>query len=109
MLVREDGANNLQSRDECLEHSPSKPPHAEVRPHRPSRSLQDLLNKLDLLVKSLVVHSRALELRRLGALMCSSGMTCRCSAGPDDGDESAVEDWTEREIEKTAFKDVRLG
>lgn len=41
--------------------------------------------------------------------MCSSGATCRCSAGPDDGDESAVEHWTEREIDKTAFKDARLG
>ncbi|TWI17465.1 transposase-like DNA-binding protein, partial [Bradyrhizobium yuanmingense] len=41
--------------------------------------------------------------------MCSSGTTCRWSAGPDDGDESAVEHWTEREIDKTAFKDARLG
>lgn len=41
--------------------------------------------------------------------MCSSGAACRCSAGPDDGDESAVEHWTEREIDKTAFKDARLG
>lgn len=41
--------------------------------------------------------------------MCSSGTACRCSAGPDDGDESAVEHWTEREIDKTAFKDARLG
>ncbi|MGL3111194.1 hypothetical protein [Bradyrhizobium sp. BR 1432] len=38
-------------------------------------------------------------------MMCSSGAACRCSAGPDDGDESAVEHWTEREIDKTAFKD----
>lgn len=41
--------------------------------------------------------------------MCSSGTTCRWSAEPDDGDESAVEHWTEREINKTAFKDARLG
>ncbi|WOH80385.1 transposase DNA-binding-containing protein [Bradyrhizobium sp. BEA-2-5] len=41
--------------------------------------------------------------------MCSSGTTSRWSAGPDDGDESAVEHWTEREIDKTAFKDARLG
>jgi hypothetical protein len=41
--------------------------------------------------------------------MCSSGTACRCSTGPDDGDESAVEHWTEREIDKTAFKDARLG
>ena len=41
--------------------------------------------------------------------MSSSGMACRWSAGPDDGDESAVEHWTEREIDKTAFKDARLG
>jgi hypothetical protein len=45
--------------------------------------------------------------------MGSSGTACRWSAGPDgrqdDGDESAVEHWTEREIDKTAFKDARLG
>lgn len=45
--------------------------------------------------------------------MCSSGTTSRWSAGPDgrqdDGDECAVEHWTEREIDKTAFKDARLG
>ncbi|BBB96466.1 MULTISPECIES: IS4 family transposase [Bradyrhizobium] len=45
--------------------------------------------------------------------MCSSGTTSRWSAGPDgrqdDGDESVVEHWTEREIDKTAFKDARLG
>jgi hypothetical protein len=43
--------------------------------------------------------------------MCSSGTTSRWSAGPDgrqdDGDECAVEHWTEREIDKTAFKDAR--
>ncbi|WP_247456265.1 transposase [Bradyrhizobium sp. 166] len=45
--------------------------------------------------------------------MCSSGAISRRSAGPDghqdDRDESAVEHWTEREIDKTAFKDARLG
>ncbi|WLA39722.1 IS4 family transposase [Bradyrhizobium elkanii] len=45
--------------------------------------------------------------------MCSSGTTSRWSAGPDgrqdDGDESVVEHWTEREIDKTVFKDARLG
>lgn len=41
--------------------------------------------------------------------MYSSGTACRCSAGPDDGDESAAEHWTEREIEKAAFKDDHLG
>ncbi|NEU97889.1 IS4 family transposase [Bradyrhizobium uaiense] len=45
--------------------------------------------------------------------MCSSGTTSRWSAGPDgrqdDGDESVVEHWTEGEIDKTAFKDARLG
>ena len=45
--------------------------------------------------------------------MCSSGAISRRSAGPDghqdDRDESAVAHWTEREIDKTAFKDARLG
>ncbi|MGY4601366.1 hypothetical protein ACVWXL_009112 [Bradyrhizobium sp. GM22.5] len=45
--------------------------------------------------------------------MCSSGAISRRSAGPDDHqddrDESAVAHWTEREIDKTAFKDARLG
>lgn len=41
--------------------------------------------------------------------MRSSGTTCRWSASPDDGAESAVEHWTEREIDKAAFKDARLG
>ncbi|MFQ3457908.1 IS4 family transposase [Bradyrhizobium sp. UFLA01-814] len=45
--------------------------------------------------------------------MCSSGTTSRWSTGPDgrqdDGDESVVEHWTEGEIDKTAFKDARLG
>jgi hypothetical protein len=45
--------------------------------------------------------------------MCSSGTTSRWSTSPDGrrdkGDESAVEHWTEREIDRTAFKDARLG
>jgi hypothetical protein len=41
--------------------------------------------------------------------MRSSGTTCRWSASPDDGAESAIEHWTEREIDKAAFKDARLG
>ncbi|WP_247807961.1 MULTISPECIES: IS4 family transposase [unclassified Bradyrhizobium] len=45
--------------------------------------------------------------------MCSSSAISRQSAGPDghqdDRDENAVEHWTEREIDKTAFKDARLG
>lgn len=45
--------------------------------------------------------------------MRSSGAISRRSAGPDghqdDRDESAVAHWPEREIDKTAFKDARLG
>lgn len=41
--------------------------------------------------------------------MRSSGTTCRWSTSPDDGAESAIEHWTEREIDKSAFKDARLG
>jgi Transposase DNA-binding len=45
--------------------------------------------------------------------MCSSGTTSRWSTSPDGrqdkGDESAGEHWTEREIDRTAFKDARLG
>lgn len=43
-------------------------------------------------------------------LMCLSGTTSRWSTGPDRRQaDGAVEHWTEREIDKTAFKDARLG
>jgi Transposase DNA-binding len=41
--------------------------------------------------------------------MCSSGATSRWSASPDDDDKGAVGHWTEREVDKAAFKDARLG
>ncbi|WP_247394878.1 transposase DNA-binding-containing protein [Bradyrhizobium sp. 35] len=45
--------------------------------------------------------------------MCSSGAISRRLTGPDgyqdDPDESAIAPWTQREIDKTAFKDARLG
>lgn len=45
--------------------------------------------------------------------MCSSGAISRRLTGPDgyqdDRDESAIAHWTQREIDKTAFKDARLG
>lgn len=41
--------------------------------------------------------------------MCSSGTMSRWSASPDDGDKGAVGHWTEREVDKAAFKDARLG
>jgi hypothetical protein len=45
--------------------------------------------------------------------MSASGTTSRRSSKSegrqDEGDGSAVEHWTEREIDKTAFKDARLG
>src|SRR5579864_3568659 len=45
--------------------------------------------------------------------MSASGTTSRRSSKSegrqDEGDGSAVEHWTEREIDKAAFKDARLG
>lgn len=41
--------------------------------------------------------------------MPSARATSRWSAGPDDGDKGAVGRWTEREVDKAAFKDARLG
>lgn len=41
--------------------------------------------------------------------MYSSVTMSRWWASPDDSDEGAVGYWTEREVDKAAFKDARLG